>query len=182
LYLNLPNDISARRNEIEQWAIRSLASRFGYDWGEWQYCTFKPMLFLEEFIDFNGARSPDDYKFFCFRGKVCFIEMDVDRFTQLRSAFYSPDWKYIPATYGEPPIQRPRPRNLEDMIRVAETIAGEMEFARVDLYSDMNAKIKFGEITFAPGNAGLHFSDYKLDRWLGSHFGDGQPDDLPWDL
>jgi hypothetical protein len=182
LYLNLPQDLSAKQSEIEQWAMRVLTSRFGYDWGEWQYCTFKPMLFLEEFIDFNGAQTPDDFKFFCFHGKACLVEVDVDRFTELRSAFYSPDWKYIPVTYGETPIQRSRPRNLEDMVRVAETIAGEMEFVRVDLYSDMNAKIKFGEITFAPGNAGLHFSDCTLDRWLGSHFGDGPPNNSPWDL
>ena len=39
------------------------------------------------------------------------------------------------------------------MIRVAEAIAGDMEFARVDLYSDGKSRIRFGEITFTPGNA-----------------------------
>ena len=182
LYLNLPNDFSAKRREIEQWAMDRLSSRFGYDWGEWHYCNFKPLLFLEEFIDFNGVQTPDDYKFLCFRGKVCLIEVDVDRLTQLRSAFYTPDWKYIPVTYGEAPVRRARPSNLKDMVRVAEAIAAEMEFARVDLYSDMNARIKFGEITFAPGNAGLHFSDFKLDQWLGSYFSKGLPHNMPWDL
>jgi len=65
---------------------------------------------------------------------------------------------------------RARPRNLEDMIRVAEAIAGDMEFARVDLYSGGKSRIRFGEITFTPGNA-AHFSDFKFDQWLGSHFG-----------
>ena len=46
-----------------------------------------------------------------------------------------------------------------------------MEFARVDLYSDRKSKIKFGEITFTPSNAGARFSDSKFDLWLGSHFG-----------
>ena len=124
LFLNLPDDLSAKRDEIEQRATSWLTSRFGYDWGEWQYCTFKPKLFLEEFIDFNGVQTPDDYKFYCFHGKTCLIEVDVDRFTHLRSAFYTPDWKSIPVTYGEAPIERARPRNLEDMIRVAEIIAG----------------------------------------------------------
>jgi hypothetical protein len=182
LYLNLPEDLSAKRKEIEEWVMCGLASEFGYRWGEWHYCTFKPMLFLEEFIDFNGVETPDDYKFFCFRGKACLVEVDVDRFTQLRSAFYTPDWKYVPVTYGEAPIHRPRPRNLTDMIRVADAVAEEMEFARVDLYSDANTRIKFGEITFVPGNAGLHFSDFKLDQWLGSHFDRGQTAKLPWDL
>ena len=170
LFLNLPDDLSAKRDEIEQRAKSWLTTRFGYDWGEWQYCTFKPKLFLEEFIDFNGARAPDDYKFFCFHGKVCLIEIDVDRFTRPRIAFYTPDWEHISAAYTHAPIMRAQPRNLEDMIRVAEAIAGDMEFARVDLYSDGKSRIRFGEITFTPGNA-AHFSDFKFDQWLGSHFG-----------
>jgi hypothetical protein len=173
LFLNLPGDLSAKRDEIEQWATTWLTSRFGYVEGQWQYCTFKPKLFLEEFIDFNGVQTPDDYKIFCFRSKVCLIELNVDRFTQLRSAFYTPDWKHIPVAYRHAPIQRPRPRNLEDMIRVAEAIAEGMEFARVDLYSDRESRINFGEITFTPGNGGLRFSDFKFDLWLGTFFGNG---------
>ncbi len=173
LFLNLPGDLSAKRDEIEQWATKWFTSRFGYLGGQWQYCIFKPKLFLEEFIDFNGFRTPDDYKFYSFRSKVCLIELNVDRFTQLRSAFYTRDWKHIPVAYRHTPIQRPRPRNLEDMIRVAETIAEGMEFARVDLYSDRESRIYFGEITFAPGNALLRFSDFKFDLWLGTFFGNG---------
>ena len=67
---------------------------------------------------------------------------------------------------------RARPRNLENMIRVAEAIAGDMEFARVDLYTDGSSRIKFGEITFTPGNA-AHFSDFEFDQWLGGYFGKG---------
>jgi hypothetical protein len=173
LFLNLPGDLSAKSGEIERQATSWLASRFGYDTGEWQYCTFRPKLFLEEFIDFNGVETPDDYKFFCFQGKACLIEIDVDRFTQLRSAFYTPDWKHIPFAYRHAPIQRARPRNLEDMIHIAEAIAEGMEFARVDLYSDRKSRIRFGEITFTPGNACLRFSDFKLDKWLGSQFRKG---------
>jgi len=182
LFLSLPNDLANRRDEVEQWAKKGLCSRFGYDWGEWHYCTIEPKLFLEEFIDFNGDQTPDDYKILCFHGKASLIEVDVDRLTDLRSAFYTPDWKLLPVTYGERPVERPRPRNLEDMIRVAEAVAGAMDFVRIDLYSDGNSKIFVGEITFFPGNAGLHFSDFKLDLWLGSHFGQGPPPELPWKL
>ena len=182
LFLNLPDDLSAKRNQLEQWATRELASRFGYDWGEWQYSTFRPRLFLEEFIDFNGAQAPEDYKFYCFHGKTCHIEVDVDRFTELKAAFYTSDWKLIPVNYGEAPIQRARPGNLEDMIRAAETIAGEMEFARIDLYSDGNSTIRFGEITLTPGNGLLNFSDFKFDLWLGSQFGNAQQTNMAWEF
>jgi hypothetical protein len=171
LFLNLPGDLSTRRGEIEKQATSWLSSRFGYETGEWQYCTFKPKLLLEAFLDFGGGGTPDDYKFFCFNGKVCLIEIDVDRLTRLRAGFYDPSWKPFPFAYRSEPVQRKRPDNLADMIRTAETIAAGLEFARVDLYSDRKSTIKFGEITFTPGNANLHFRDFKFDRWLGSCFG-----------
>lgn len=173
LFLNLPGDLQARRTEIEQATTLWLKSLWGYNWGEWQYSIFKPKLFLEEFIDFNGTQTPDDYKFLCFGGKVRLIEIDVDRTTDLRSAFYTADWNYVPVTYGERPVQRDRPHNLDEMIRVAEAIAADMPFARVDLYTDGSSKIRFGEITFTPGDACLHFSDRKLDEWLGAQFAEG---------
>jgi hypothetical protein len=148
-------------------------SNFGYNSGEWHYCTFKPKLFVEEFIDFIGVRTPDDYKVFCFDRKACLIEVNVDRFTQLRSAFYTPQWNHIPVAYSHAPIQRPRPQNLEDMMHVAEAIAKGLEFARVDLYSDGKSKIRFGEITFSPGNAWSRFSNFKFDLWLGAFFRKG---------
>ena len=80
LFVNLPGDLSARRDEIERRATSWLTSRYGYDWGEWQYSAFRPRLLLEEFIDFNGDRTPDDYKVYCFHGKACLIEINVDRF------------------------------------------------------------------------------------------------------
>jgi hypothetical protein len=172
-FVNLPSDLSSKRDEIEKLSNGWLKRRFGFDWGEWQYCTFEPKLFLEEFIDFNGVQTPHDYKFFCFYGKARVIEVDVNRFTQLRSAFYTSDWTHIPVAYRHAPIQRPRPQNLDEMIRVAEAIAKGMEFARVDLYSDGKSRIRFGEITFTPGDARSRFSDPKFDLWLGTFFGKG---------
>ena len=181
LYLNLPGDFSGKRDDIEQWAKSALASRYGYDWGEWHYSTIEPKLFLEQFIDFNGMQTPDDYKFYCFNGKARLVEVDIDRLTDLRSALYAPDWTHIPVTYGEAPLHRPRPRNLKEMVRVAEAIAHGMDFVRVDLYSDADTRIIFGEMTFAPGNAGLHFSDFRMDQWLGSQFTKNNPPALPFE-
>jgi hypothetical protein len=180
MFLNLPEELTSRRQVIEQTTTGWLNSRFGYKWGEWQYCAYKPQLFLEEFIDFNGSLPPDDYKFWCFHGKVQLIEVDIDRAIDVRSAFYTPDWTYIPVTYGETPVQRPRPANLDGMISVAQTIANGMDFARIDLYTDGVSRIKFGEITFTPGDAGLHFSDVRLDQWLGTLFSNSPPAPLPW--
>jgi hypothetical protein len=182
IFLDLPNDLVAKRAWIEKITAQWLKSRFGYAWGEWQYCTFKPQLFLERFLDFNGINNvPDDFKFFCFGGKAHLIEVDVNRYTEeVRTAFYDPSWRHLPVAYRHAPIKRNRPDNLEQMIQVAETIAKGMDFARIDLYSDGNRIIKFGEITFTPGNACSRFSDIRFDRWLGTLFEKGPYEPYKW--
>jgi hypothetical protein len=66
------------------------------------------------------------------------------------------------------------------MISIAQTIASGMDFARIDLYTDGVSQIRFGEITFTPGDAGLHFSDVRLDQWLGTLFSKSSAAALPW--
>ena len=171
LFLDLPHDLSTKRDSIAKCTSQWLADRFGYDWGEWQYCTFPGRLFLESFIDFNGTAAPDEYKFFCFNGKARLINFHVDRFAQHKSALYDPSWKQFPVDYGRELADSDRPGNLADMVRVAETIAAGLEFARIDLYSDCKRVVKFGEITFTPGNSLDRFSDFQFDLWLGRFFG-----------
>ena len=173
MFLTLPGDLSKKRNEIGKLTTRWLGSRYGYAWGEWQYCTFKPRLFLEQFLDFQGGQTPDEYKVFCFNGKARLINFHVDRFTRHKSALYDPSWKLFRVNYGREIAHREPPENLADIIRVAETIAQGLEFARIDLYSDRRNVIKFGEITFIPGNAEDRFSDFRFDVWLGRFFGAG---------
>ena len=44
------------------------------------------------------------------------------------------------------------PENIDEMIRIAETLASDFPFVRVDLYN-VDGKIYFGELTFAPKQA-----------------------------
>jgi hypothetical protein len=173
LFLNLPHDLSTKRDELVKFASRWLVDRFGYRWGEWHYCTFPRKFFLESFIDFNGTAAPEDYKFFCFDGKARVINYHVGRFADHKSALYDPSWEQFPVDYGRELACRRRPENLADMVRVAQTIATGLDFARVDLYSDGKRVIKFGEITFFPGNALDRFSDFQFDVWLGRFFTSG---------
>jgi hypothetical protein len=171
LILNVPGDLVARRSEIEKTATEWLANRFGYAWGEWQYCTFKPKLFLEGFLNFNGDGTPDDFKFFCFRGKARLIQVHTGRHTRHGCGQYDPSWNHLPVQFGTYEIaQVERPANLGAMIKAAETLAAGLEFARIDLYSDRKSIIKFGEITLTPSNANQRYADFQFDRWLGGFF------------
>ena len=171
LILNLPGDLATRRHEIETRAAEWLATRYGYSSGEWQYSTFKPKLFLEGFLDFKPGSTPDDLKIFCFNGKARLIQVHMDRHTRHRCGSYDVSWRHILVGLCNYEIgQRQRPDNLEALIGVAETIAAGLEFARIDLYTDGKRVIKFGEITFTPGNALDTYTDFKFDRWLGAFF------------
>jgi hypothetical protein len=87
-----------------------------------------------------------------------------------RNALYDPEWNRLPVLYGYPQAERARPENLGDIIRVAETIARDFDFVRIDLNSDGRRVIRFGEITFTPNNAMRRFSDFQFDLELGKDF------------
>jgi hypothetical protein len=169
MVVSLPDDLSARRNEIIANTTKWLKTRFGFDWGEWQYCTFKPKLFLEEFVAFNGSAGPDEYNVLCFRGEARLIVFHEERFSDHRNALYDRNWNRLPVLYGYPPAEQSRPENFSEIIRVAEAIARDFDFARIDLNSD-GRLIRFGEITFTPNNAMRRFSDFQFDLDIGKNF------------
>ena len=89
-----------------------------------------------------------DYRIFCFNGKAKLICIDVGKFTGYQRVFYTKDWvkqdfslKY-PLFDGE----LEKPKNLEEMIVIAEKLSSELDFVRVDLYSD-GENCLVGEIT-----------------------------------
>lgn len=173
--LKLPDDLVAKRDEIEKQATEWLATRFGYARGEWQYCVFKPRLFLERFLSFAGNGPPEDYKLFCFNGKARLIQVHADRYTHHRCGQYDLSWNYIPVKFSTYEMsQFEMPANLDAIVHAAETIAAGLDFARIDLYSDRKNIIKFGEITFTPNNADERYADFQFDRWLGSWFESGK--------
>ena len=55
------------------------------------------------------------------------------------------------------------------MIRVAEKLASDFNFVRVDLYN-VNGKIVFGELTFYPGSGYGKFTPDSYDFEFGKYF------------
>ena len=80
----------------------------------------------------------------------------AERAKGLKMAFYDLNWNRMPFTYFPPsPHEVPKPENLNEMLKLAEVLAGDFLHARVDLYHLDNNKIKFGEITFYSASAHL---------------------------
>ena len=136
---------------------KSLNENYFYVGREWPYKNVQPRIICEEFIETENSNLPDDYKFFCFNGRVDNIMIATDRNVDEGKAkfyFFDPDWNLL--RYNETGVNAPkdfslpRPENLNKMIKVAEKLSENLPFARIDLYNE-NSKVYFGEVTFFPG-------------------------------
>ncbi len=162
-------NIDKARMKIEYWLSVDM-----YLLGrEWCYKNIDRRLIVEKFLedsdnDFNGI---NDYKILCFNGKAKYIWVDVDRQTSHKRNFYDLDWNYIDVESDHPNFGDclKKPQNLDEMIKIANIIAIDFPFVRVDLYS-VDSKIIFGELTFYPCTGYLVFKPDKFDFLLGQDF------------
>lgn len=119
--------------------------------GEWAYQNIPRRIFIEEYLDFDG-KEPDDYKFFVYHGKVHFIQVDYDRFTNHKRNMFDRNWKSLGFDFSYKSIFPPpiKPEFLDKMIEISECLGANLDFIRVDLYFYKD-KITFGELTVYPG-------------------------------
>ena len=140
---------------------------------EWPYKDVPRKIIAEKFMMDDQVKDLRDYKFFCFNGKVKIFKIDFDRQTNHRANYYNNVGDLLP--FGEadyPPDYNKKlrmPKHLEKMIELAEKLAQDISFIRVDFY-EVNSKIYFGELTFFPAAGMGKFTstewDYTLGRWI----------------
>lgn len=131
--------------KLQQW----LEQNYYWEDREYQYYEIKPRILVEPFLDDGAEDGPLDYRFWCFQGRTAVIQ--VDNHAHDINPFYDTDWNKLDLTYRDvvKPCDIARPNNLTDLLRVAETLATDFDFVRVDLYN-LAGKIYFGELTFTP--------------------------------
>lgn len=152
---------------IKEKLNKSMKQRFGFVTNEPWYQKIEPKIIIEQLWNDKEQGIPFDYKFFCFNGKCHYIQVDLDRFTKHARNIYDTNWELQDFTlqYNNGRSLE-KPKCLEEMIDVAETLSQGFDFVRVDLYQ-VNEQVKFGEMTFSPG-AGLEvFTPQVYDRILG---------------
>ena len=138
---------------------------------EWCYKDIKPKIICEEFIETPNGLPPKDYKFMCFNGYPKLIQVHDRRgLPDYSLTYYTPDWKKtdikrIDASTTN--ISFEKPGRLDEMLKIAETLAKNTFFARIDLYYE-NDHIYFGEITYYPTSGFSTFDDEYTDEYLGS--------------
>lgn len=133
----------------------------------WAYKNIYPMVYVESFLG-QAEKPPLDYKFFCFSGRVEYLQISFDRFGNASERILDRHFNVLDVYNGvrlyDGPIKRPE--NYDEMIRVAETLSAGFDFIRVDLYN-VNGKIYFGELTCYPAGGLAAFVPRKWDFIFG---------------
>ena len=162
-------DYAAARAKLS----RALSRNCYWPARERPYYLVPPRIIVEEYLEDPDAQELADYKLMCFNGKVKCSFVCNDRFTPsgILVTFFDRQWNRLPFERHYPASRKeiPKPENYEKMVELAETLARDLTFVRVDFY-DVGGKIYFGELTLYPGGGLEEFTpeewDYRLGEWL----------------
>ena len=154
---------------LQKWQMKNQYWRGGK---EWAYKDVPPRFIAEEFLEEIGRDEISDYKFYCFNGEPRFVQIDMDRSSEHRRAYYNMNWKKEDFSrqgrFSELEEELPKPPAFEEMVSVSRTLADRFPFVRVDLYN-LNGKILFGEMTFYPADGRNEFLPDRFNTIIGSY-------------
>lgn len=153
---------------------KSLSTNYYYLGYEWPYKNVKPRIIAEQFMEDSKTGEIRDYKFYVFNGKAKILKLATDRDVntgEVNMDFYDMDFNHLAFRRGHPNSTKilEKPRQFDLMKVLAEKLAGDIPFVRVDFY-EVNGKVYFGEMTFFPAGGWVAFDpqewDYTLGSWL----------------
>lgn len=143
-------DIPQIKKEIQGW----FGLNYWQAYSEMQYKDVKPYVIIEKYLASSDGELPEDYKFFCMNGKCVTVMICKDRVIGERARYFFLDreWNLLPYTQealDSPNEYIPKPEKAFEAMQMAEKLAKEFPFVRVDFYI-VNNQIYFGELTFTP--------------------------------
>lgn len=136
---------------------------------EWAYEEAPRIILAEELLLTEDDNIPEDFKFFCFHSQVKLIQVDFARFGDHKRNLYNQNFDQLDAKLFYPNYEDDvqKPPNFEEAIEIAEKLAADFSFIRVDLYLLKNS-IYFGELTNYPGNGFVPFEPESMNYKIGS--------------
>lgn len=140
----------------------------GLDTCEYHYQYIEPKAYAESFIGEEGDERLE-IQFFCFNGTARHILVRNDLGDAAQESFaisYDRKWNRVhDRKYEDMSIDMPRPKELDEMIAVAEKLAAPFPQVRVDMYW-VNHKIYFGEMTYTTsGNILWNYTPKVIKEW-----------------
>ena len=161
-------NLNALRRTADLW----LQDDFAFKSFEMHYNDIPRRLIAEEYIENLDGDLPD-YKFWCFDGKVRFLELIINRRVAPQMVLLDMDWNILPFTTGTYPMIESipdKPAQLSEMIRISEILSDGFPHVRVDLYLLDTGDIRFGEMTFTTCSGMLKWNPPEADLWVGEMF------------
>ena len=158
-------DIDEAKKKINAWMKENYAFKSGY---ELHYRDIQPKIIIEKYLTNNGENLYD-YKFWCFNGKVKYMQFIDDNFGNSKMVFYDLKWNKQLFYYNHLPYDQEllKPDNLDEMIKVATKCCQGFPFVCVDLYRLNDGTIKFGEMTFTRSSGTARWNAKKYNLILG---------------
>ena len=138
-------DLNAAQKKLSMRLKTDTSSYFG----EWAYRNVPRCIIAEKFMSDGDNEDLMDYKFFCFDGVPRIMYMSRDHAAHVTTDFFDMDFNHLPIRMQAPPskILPSKPREFEEMKRLAAILSKDIPQVRVDFYV-INGQIYFGEMTF----------------------------------
>lgn len=155
-------DRKAITEKCQKWVGES----FGFKLSEWAYTQIPTRILFEEYLSPNqGEDALISYKFFCFHGKVGYVQVHSTKGGEDLLTWWSKDGKklpirkWIPDEHGQLRERDPDlnlPKTFQEMVSCSEKISENIDHLRVDLYC-VRDKIYVGELTTYDGAGCSYF-------------------------
>ena len=157
------------KNELKKKFDKWLKTNYGKKTVELHYAPIKPQIIIEELL-LEDDKLPVEYKIHVFNGVAKSLYVVTSRGIDIRYNNYYIDWTPFDGSqfngWKKTDFPLTKPSNFDEMVKIAEKLAKEFPFVRVDLY-DINGKIYFSELTFTPAKGTLILDDDKCDFEMG---------------
>ena len=115
------------------------------------YRGLEPKIIVEPWV--FGQVPFQEFSILCVEGKACVVYASANRFTDYAVVNFDTQWNELPYTsYEARHGEFEKPKHLAEIISLAERLAKDFFFVRIDTYYD-GMTIKCGEITNCPGAA-----------------------------
>lgn len=152
--------------------VKWLETDYGKQTVERHYSKIKPQIIIEKLL-LENQNLPIEYKIHVFNGVAKYMYVVTGRGENIRYNNYYIDWTPFDGAqfngWKKSEEEIDMPKNWDEMVRIAESLAQPFPFVRVDLYS-INGKIYFNELTFTPAKGTLIFdddqADFEIGEWL----------------
>ena len=158
-------------SKLGQWLkipdISTTATQNGNNriWGG-QLIVYEGVIILLQTTNKNASYDNvlNDYKFYCFNGKMGYMLISQGRFTEhTYFDYFDKEFNHLPFTQGanNSPNKIDIPDKFAEMVKLAEQLSAGLPHVRVDLYN-INGIIYFGELTFFDSSG---FEKFEPSEW-----------------